>query len=179
LRFGVRIDQPGQLLRDFHTARSNPDKPPYVTERHYLADAVFLVGLEGDESLLFTLDKAIQAPVFPLFLGRRSCPPVGRILLGIRNKPLEEALREEPWHASQWFKEKVKNELNLTFVVDANPDQSGAFSRRDYPISFSQKHRKYGFRYVDDRVATVVTDDIVDAGGRNSTDHDPFIELED
>ena len=43
LRFGVRIDKEGKLLKDFHTAKSKKDS--YVTERYYLADAVFLVGL--------------------------------------------------------------------------------------------------------------------------------------
>src|SRR5690554_5614048 len=45
LRFGVRVDREGTLLRDFHTARSQ--KSAYVTIRYYLSDAVFLVGLEG------------------------------------------------------------------------------------------------------------------------------------
>ncbi len=33
LRFGVRIDQPGTFLRDFHTARRNKQDPPFVTTR--------------------------------------------------------------------------------------------------------------------------------------------------
>ena len=37
LRFGVRVDREGALLRDFHTAR--PEKgTPYVTYRYYLSD---------------------------------------------------------------------------------------------------------------------------------------------
>ena len=68
LQFGVRVDQEGQLLRDFHTAHQG-EKTAYVTERYYLCDAVFLVGLASeDEELLQTLERALHAPVYPLFL---------------------------------------------------------------------------------------------------------------
>ena len=49
LHFAVRADREGSLLVDFHTANREEDrkkgKAPYVTYRHYLQDAVFLVGL--------------------------------------------------------------------------------------------------------------------------------------
>lgn len=45
LRFGVRVDREGKLLRDFHTAKSSDKDKTYVTYRYYLADAIFLVGL--------------------------------------------------------------------------------------------------------------------------------------
>ena len=55
LQFGVRVDQEGRLLRDFHTAHQG-EKTAYVTERHYLCDAVFLVCLESeDREFLHTL----------------------------------------------------------------------------------------------------------------------------
>lgn len=74
---GVRVDQPGELLRDYHTA--HPAKGTgYITNRYYLADAVFVVGLESeDTALLQKLEQALRAPAFPLFLGaapaRRRC----------------------------------------------------------------------------------------------------------
>ena len=71
LSYGVRIDRNGVLLRDFHTARN--ESQAFVSERYYLADAIFLVGLCGERSLLDQMDQAIRSPVFPLFLGRRSC----------------------------------------------------------------------------------------------------------
>ena len=41
---------------DFHTANREEDrkkgKAPYVTYRHYLQDAVFLVGLESEDTAL-------------------------------------------------------------------------------------------------------------------------------
>ncbi|MDR0490494.1 MAG: type I-E CRISPR-associated protein Cas5/CasD [Oscillospiraceae bacterium] len=151
LKFGVRVDQPGQLLKDFHTARIVGSKAPYVTKRHYLADAVFLVGLEGDDGQLFRLDEAIQAPVFPLFLGRRSCPPVGKISLGISDKSLKDALHDCEWQACQSYKNRIKslNEpLFLTVVIDSQ--SVGNYRRCDVPLSFSQRHRKHQYRYLDD-----------------------------
>ena len=76
LRFGVRKDQPGRVIRDFHTARSldGKDSMP-LSNRYYLADAVFLAGIEGDRPLLEGIDEALHHPAFPLYLGRRSCPP--------------------------------------------------------------------------------------------------------
>ena len=58
LRFGVRVDQEGELLHDYHIASihgygpmiekiKNYDKKPFITHRYYLSDAVFLVGLES------------------------------------------------------------------------------------------------------------------------------------
>lgn len=80
LHFAVRADREGSLLVDFHTANREEDrkkgKAPYVTYRHYLQDAVFLVGLESeDTALLQELETALKYPVYPLYLGRRSCPP--------------------------------------------------------------------------------------------------------
>ena len=76
LRYGVRTDQKGTVIRDYHTAhRPENDKLSYITNRFYLADATFLIGLEGDERLLQELNESIRNPVYPLYLGRRSCPP--------------------------------------------------------------------------------------------------------
>ena len=201
LRFGVRIDQPGQLLRDFHTARHSEGKPPYVSERYYLADAVFLAGVEGDAAFMRELDDALRSPAFPLYLGRRSCPPEGRVSLGVRGVPLERALREEPWQAGDWHRKRMLRQAGdlhrkrveepaqasaepaqasaeparLTLVVDAG--QPGELRRRDMPLSFSQAHRRYAFRYVDDRVeAVIVGEEAISAAG--AAEHDPFAELE-
>ena len=72
LRFGVRVEREGQLLVDYHTAKTQDEKTSYVTYRHYLQDAVFLAGIESeDATLLQQLQQALLHPVFPLYLGRR------------------------------------------------------------------------------------------------------------
>lgn len=51
LRFGVRIDQPGTRIRDFHTAHhADSGRAMPLSERYYLADAVFVAGVEGEET---------------------------------------------------------------------------------------------------------------------------------
>ena len=154
LYFGVRIDQPGTLLRDYHTARQKKRTASFVTTRYYLADAVFLVGLEGEENFLQKLASALQNPVFPLYLGRRSCPPAGRIVLGLRERALRQAIEEEPWQASKWYQNRIQRKqsgpVKLTIVCDTQPNVPGAFLRRDIPVSFDQRHRQYDFRMVID-----------------------------
>ena len=68
LRFGVRVEREGQLLVDYHTAKTQDEKTSYVTYRHYLQDAVFLAGMESeDTALLQQLQQALLHPVFPLY----------------------------------------------------------------------------------------------------------------
>ena len=105
LRFGVRTDQPGRLVRDFHTARSlDGSRVMPLSYRYYLADAVFVAVVSGDRSLLEGIDDAIRRPHFPLYLGRRSCAPAGPISMGLRDAGLRDVLKEEPWQASSWHR---------------------------------------------------------------------------
>ena len=141
LRFAVRADQEGSLLVDFHTAKSRDTS--YVTYRHYLQDAVFLAGLESeDEALLRELEAALRHPVYPLYLGRRSCPPTLPLFLGIRAGKLLDTLRAEPLLVKQ------RNGAPLHIVADADPGDAAAVPRRDLAVSFSPIHRQYGFRPV-------------------------------
>jgi CRISPR system Cascade subunit CasD len=177
LRFGVRVDKEGMLIRDFHTAKS--EKSAYVTTRYYLSDAVFLVGLEGDESFLRQIDYALQYPAYPLYLGRRSCPPEGRVSLGVRKgKTLVQALKEEPWLVSDWIKKKEDAEVRLRIIIDAEGDSTNWYIQRDFPLSFSQSHRQYGFRRVSELNSTVVFNPAsAKIAAEDTTYHDPMLEL--
>ena len=109
LRFGVRVDQPGLLLDDFHTAHNDAGESMPLSHRHYLSDAVFLAALEdpdGDLRLREYAD-ALAAPHFPLFLGRRSCPPDGPVATWIVDGDLEDALRSAPWQATAALPEQA------------------------------------------------------------------------
>jgi CRISPR system Cascade subunit CasD len=172
LKFGVRIDQPGELLQDYHiihrqTLLASPKenrkvrKPleTTVTRRFYLSDAIFLVGLEGGRDFLLQLDNAIKSPVFPLYLGRRSCPPEGKISLGLREESLRRALLAEPWLATGEFNQR-NQDYRATLVCDA--DHPTALRRRDQPVSFAASNRRYAERFIEDRI-----------------EHDPFIALEE
>lgn len=149
LKYGVRIDQRGTILKDYHTAHHPTDgKRAFVTNRHYLENGCFLVGLEGNEDVLREIDVAIKRPFYPLFLGRRSCPPSGRISLGLRDKDLFDALRDEPWQASEWYRTLAPRKVSLEIVCECNPGNSSMLVR-DNPVSFSQERRSYSFRGVE------------------------------
>ena len=57
----------------------------------FLSDARFLVGLEGERTLLETLQAALEQPRWFLFFGRKAFLPAERVWLpdGLRDEPLE------------------------------------------------------------------------------------------
>lgn len=167
LRFGVRVDQEGRLLRDFHTAHQG-EKAPYVTERYYLCDAVFLVGLESDNvELLKDLEHAVQAPAFPLFLGRRSCPPTLPIALGIHSGNLVDELKSTPWLASPWMQKQYREKPSLRMLTDFGCGGMNRGTQRDLPITFHISARMYAYREIEEH-PPVAPPDVV---------HDPMSEL--
>ena len=137
LRFGVRVDKEGHFVRDFHMVRSKKGES-YVTNRYYLADAEFLVGFESvDEELLKKIEYALLNPVFPLYLGRRSCPPTGRLCLGIRKLAIGRKLCLK--------KNFGMNQIEtVRIVMDAKKGEDGNIVK-DLPISYNPEHRKHMF----------------------------------
>lgn len=142
LRMGVRVDREGILRSDYHIAQDVLDsngkkvRPSIVTNRYYLAGAAFLVGLEGDLTLLSRLQTALQQPVWALYLGRKAFTPAAPICLrdGLQvGKPLQQALSEYGWIV-RWPAKATPLE---TRVVLESPD--GAQIRPDVPISFAQR----------------------------------------
>jgi CRISPR system Cascade subunit CasD len=107
LRLGVRVDREGTTSRDYQTATGvlvagtgKPDlERTVVSPRFFLADAAFLVGLEGDSAtLLQQIHAALRRPVWPLFLGRKGHVPGEPIWLpdGLCELNLQEALGSYP-----------------------------------------------------------------------------------
>lgn len=170
LRFGVRIDQPGRLTRDFQTARSLDGKETMpLSYRYYLADAVFLAALEGADNLIDGIADALRSPTFPLYLGRRSCPPASPLLVGVRAASLVDTLRAEPWQAALWYRRQQSKTVGLPVIRDAVNAAERGQTVRDQPLSFSPERREYSWR-------TVIHDNPVsidNPDGRHS-DHDPF-----
>ncbi|MFF7928786.1 type I-E CRISPR-associated protein Cas5/CasD [Streptomyces mirabilis] len=158
LHLGVRVDQPGTLLRDYHTVsdhrglplpsakvdakglqkKTSPAKYTGVTQRYYLQDAVFTAVLRGPAPLLAGLEHAVRQPAFPLSLGRRSCPPTGPVSLGLRpDADLQEVLADVPWQASAHRRRQVRTPQ---VVLDATvEDPSGDLLVDDVPDTYSLK----------------------------------------
>ncbi len=94
-RFGTKLLAPGLSLRDFHTIQVPPSSRKHqhlqtrrdelretklgtmLSFRSYRQDAFYLVAvISKDERYgLDRLREALLKPVFPLYLGRKSCPP--------------------------------------------------------------------------------------------------------
>jgi len=151
LQMGVRVDAEGRVQRDFHTAQeitqANGKLRPYpiVSKRYFLADAAFLVALEGDREVVKSIDEALRCPRWPLFLGRRAFPPSGPVGRGIVDKPLDDALATAAWvDPSKRRKERLRRQLKegenirLRTVVDTSLDEATEI-RRDQPVSFQER----------------------------------------
>lgn len=152
LRFAVRIDQPGTRLRDFQTAHhADTGKAMPVSNRFYLADAVFTAAVAGDDDLIHVLHEAVRTPVYLPYLGRRSCPPQGPLDLGVRDAddPVD-ALRAEAWQASEWYRNQRRADpsIALTILGESSVDSGPADTLRDQPVSFDPRHRRYALRTV-------------------------------
>ena len=141
LKMGVRIDQPGTILRDYHTAGQGGyykvgggiGKNTILSERYYLADARFLVGLEGEPALLAHLQTALQRPTWFLFFGRKAFVPTEPIWLpdGLGDDGLVAALSDYPWLGKD-----NKPSERLRLVVEA---AAGDIVRNDQPVSFQPR----------------------------------------
>lgn len=174
LRMGVRIDQEGTIRRDYQTAGGGTwlgrpygvaksdgsvatlrsmDKFTVVSNRYYLADAVFLAGLKGeDQGLLKRIDAALAKPVWPLFLGRKAFVPAEPIRLpdGLQEGlSLGEGLRTYPWLVESQPRNPYRTESpeQLRMVIECLPGEDGEV-RQDVPISFKLGARHYGIRRV-------------------------------
>jgi len=153
IRVGVRCDQPGVLLWDYHTIVSGimsegkikhnakTGEPETATShRAYLCDASFLVAVQAAPELIDQLAEAVQNPVWALYLGRKACPPSCPPFAGLGDYPsLEDALQQQPWY--RW---DVEPHTIQARAVLTNPRPIGA-RRRDEIVSRSR--RTYASRY--------------------------------
>lgn len=159
LHFAIRIDQPGHILRDYHTAHKYKPKAElaewtdsrnldrtYVTERYYLEDAVFVVAIGSEnEKWIDEIETAIRNPYFPLYLGRRSLPVTEDLFLTATDEDVIAALKTYPWQASSWYQKRHTADLEIYADVDLLPGRNISY-RRDHVTSFSNYGRKYELR---------------------------------
>lgn len=157
LSMGVRHDRPGVPKRDYQTAgcaatdtiikaSGDPAKDGVVSQRFYLADAAFLVALEGDDrQLLEKVHAKLKNPTWPLSLGRKSYVPSEAIWMedGLHDAPLRGVLERCPWISNLRKWERFPEKLLISFESD---DGSGVL-RMDQPLS-SFAERRFGARYV-------------------------------
>ncbi len=149
LKMGVRVDREGVMSYDFQTAQnvlraSGGLKDTEISRRYYLADAIFLAGLEGDERLLRQVHAALSNPHWPLFLGRKAFAPGEPVWLedGLHpDQDLLTTLRRYPWQARPGQTRPERLRLILE-------DPNGSEVRSDQPISFQSNARRFAPRQV-------------------------------
>ncbi len=104
----IRADRAGELITDFHTVSTEAllnamgkvrsGSGTIVSHRSYLQDASFLVGVSGSAGLLEKLKTALDAPVWTVYLGRKSCVPSVPVIGKLTEEydTLWEAMQSEP-----------------------------------------------------------------------------------
>jgi len=153
LRMGVRVDAPGRVALDYHTAQPvwRGSTATTVSNRYYLADARFLVGLQSDDAAwLESLEAALRNPVWSLFLGRKSFAPSLPLHLetsGLREGEVETVLKAEAWRwlSRQEERAALKTPLHLRLVLESDTPRKGV-ATSDAPRDFAR--RRYGVRYL-------------------------------
>ena len=158
------MDREGERTYDYHTAGKGgylkaqvktwipkkgdiEDTNVIVTKRWYLADSVFLAGLESENAeLLAKLQHAVESPRWPLFLGRKAYLPSSTVWLpdGLKlGAGLRLALESYPWliNGSEHRRPRF-----LRLILEAN--QHGERWVRDIPLSFEHGRRDFTLRRV-------------------------------
>lgn len=153
--FAVRVDQPGSILKDYHTAHKPEIKKggilsyrTYVTKRYYLQDAVFVVALGvAEKTEADKIVDALRSPYFQLYMGRRALPLPVDFLLGIVDDAPMSVLCSFPWQAADWYKKKEQNQENtrkrLSVFTESRMDGSVSKLRRDHVLSLAASGRRY------------------------------------
>lgn len=165
LKMGVRVDRQGAVKHDYHTAlnvaKAGGGKPKSceLSTRDYLADAEFIVGLESpDDGLLRSLDNALQHPVWPLYLGRKSFVPSMPVHIPgcLSDNPLRDTLAN--YH---WLARTPREQKQILAVIDAGEQKGKPYYLRivfdaefgttsevrcDVPISFAE--RRFTIRHI-------------------------------
>jgi CRISPR system Cascade subunit CasD len=151
---GIKTDRE-PLLRDFHMVGSGYDDKDLwttllipktaegkkavgggakMTYRYYLQDAYFAVVLEVPTDKSDLIANALQAPVWDLFLGRKSCVPTDLVYRGnFENE--NDAIVEAEKIASE-------KDLLLDFKVLGNgeyEDEGEVLTLNDVPVQFGEK----------------------------------------
>jgi len=144
LTMGVRVNKEGVLQKDYHTVQDtmrDDGKKVNTTlsDRYYVADADYLVGLEGPPELLSQLDAALQRPHWQLYLGRKSFIPSHPIRVGVVDQPLLPALQQHPYE----HRSHKAPSFPLRIVFDA---ADGTDIRQDVPLDW--RRRRFGRRTV-------------------------------
>jgi CRISPR system Cascade subunit CasD len=111
-----------------------------ISQRYYVADADYLVGLEGALAELQPLDEALKNPCWQLYFGRKSFVPSCPLQAGISDLPLDEALQRYPYQPKR--QRNAPKQLRYVWEVRDSLDV-----RQDVPLNWQK--RLFGSRCVE------------------------------
>lgn len=154
IEVGVRADRQGVPLTDYHTVvtgvlsasgkikRDAKGRPETVVSwRDYVCDAAFLVAIRGPEATIARCAAAVREPVWPPYLGRKSCPPTRPLYEGEGDYPsVQEALE-------RWWRLAPATSVGDGWVIAEVPVPYGQGLRRTDEL-LSRQRRTYRVRSV-------------------------------
>lgn len=155
LLFAVRIEQSGNMMTEFQTVeyqKSSTKTARKLTYREFIQDAVFMVAIgSGNDHEIEKIVSALKHPKFQLYLGRRSNPPAGPLMIETYDEenPLQ-VLEKLSWQAESWYQKRLRAPKFLTRIIadaELNPENNITMIK-DKVGSFNQKNRYYQYRPV-------------------------------
>ncbi len=126
LSIGVREEQRGTIARDFHTvtgtfstAQGKAKEKTILSPRDYIHDAAFLVVIGGPSNILQKCRNALEDPRWPIYLGRKSCPPTRPVVEAVTREysSIQEALTRFPWESPNHRDPPAKNSNRTQKVI--------------------------------------------------------------
>lgn len=162
--FAVEVEAPGGLLRDYHTvevprllrgvsfytrkeevaaAQADRKANPIVSTRDYYCDALYTVCLwVNRDPAPFPMDairNSLERPHFPLYLGRKSCPPALPLCPRLVSADtLKEALDAAEFPDGEFLADLPRGRtvsIHWDELPDAGIEPQHVITRRDVPLS--------------------------------------------
>lgn len=164
LAMGVRLDRPGVMDWDYHTAgagvgirqakggvkytATTKEPETLLSRREYLLDASFLVALQGEPTVIQEARAALENPVWPVSLGRKCCVPTEPVLAGLGQcSGLKQALEGQPFHSDRPFAANATVELEA--VIEHNPGKAPPKEARlVHDVPRTLRYPSHGARWV-------------------------------
>ncbi|MGW6950961.1 type I-E CRISPR-associated protein Cas5/CasD [Streptomyces xanthophaeus] len=194
LEITVRVDRPGVVLTDYHTVGGGQPVQltaatsggankgaAVITRRQYLADAVFVVAVSGDDDQITELARALRHPHWAPYLGRRSCPPDEPFLLRSKvSDPVGELLTAVPLSSPYIDGRRGRPPLSglgpvsVDVLWEQPPSESSSpavlLTVQDRPVTFAQHGRSHGKRRLY-RTREQLPASLLSRGNRTLHDH--------
>lgn len=134
---------PVRRTMDYHTVQNTKTaegkiKDTHLTYRQYLCDAAFGVVLTGERELLDHVSRALDDPIWGVWLGRKACVPTAPVLGGVfpsESEALRVLIGDAPLR-------------QFTHQREVDTFKGGGDTLPDQPLSFDPENRAYTPRRV-------------------------------